>query len=142
MRHKTLRLNSVQIAYLEDGDASGIPILFLHGFPDDPTTWDAVVEELPPEDFRLIRPWQRGFGESLVLDESVRGAQVAALAQDVLDLTKGLALDRFFLVGHDWGSRAAHAAAVLAPERVLGMLALSTPYGHAFVNDETELRQE
>jgi pimeloyl-ACP methyl ester carboxylesterase len=43
------------------------------------------------------------------------GGQIAALAQDVLDLADALGLDRFVLAGHDWGSRAAQGVAVLAP---------------------------
>ena len=34
----------------------------------------------------------------------------------------------FWIVGHDWGARAGFDACVLAPERVVGLLALSSPY--------------
>jgi len=57
------------------------------------------------------------------------GAQVAALAQDVLDFADVWPYVAFFLVGHDWGSRAAHGVAALAPERVIGLVALATGYG-------------
>ena len=33
------------------------------------------------------------------------------------------------LAGHDWGARTAHAAAVLAPERVAGLVTMATAYG-------------
>jgi pimeloyl-ACP methyl ester carboxylesterase len=140
--HLTLQLKTVEVAYLDDGDRQGTPLLFLHGFPDDPSTWDAVIARPDLPRFRLIRPWQRGFGNSRVLDESVSGAQTAALANDVLDLANALNLERFFLIGHDWGSRAAHSVAVLAPERVLGLVALATPYGSPAVSPEIRLRQE
>ena len=54
---------------------------------------------------------------------------MAALATDVLDLLDVLGLGQVLLVGHDWGARAAYAAAVLAPERVTGLVAMATAYG-------------
>ena len=61
--------------------------------------------------------------------EAARGAQVAALGSDLLALLDGLGIERCLLVGHDWGSRAVHAAATLAPERVSALVAMSTAYG-------------
>lgn len=116
---------------MEDGPADGVPLVLLHGFPDDPSTWAGVVPLLPPG-VRVIRPFLRGYGPSRVLDAALGeagGAQVAALASDVLDLTTALGLEDFFLVGHDWGARAANGAAVLAPARVRGLITLSTAYG-------------
>jgi pimeloyl-ACP methyl ester carboxylesterase len=54
--------------------------------------------------------------------------QTAALARDVLDLADALGVSKFLLVGHDWGARTAYAVAVLAPQRLTGLVALSTPY--------------
>jgi pimeloyl-ACP methyl ester carboxylesterase len=34
----------------------------LHGWPDDPTTWDQVSPALTAAGFRTIAPWLRGFG--------------------------------------------------------------------------------
>jgi pimeloyl-ACP methyl ester carboxylesterase len=50
-------------------------------------------------------------------------------------------IDHFALVGQDWGSRAAHAVAVLAPERVTGLLVLATGYGAVVDDPEVRLRQ-
>ncbi len=120
-----------EIEYLEDGDPSGRPVLLLHGFPDIPATWDEVVSVLPPG-LRIIRPYQRGYGGSRVRPASwtqAGGAQVAALATDVLGLLDVLGLGQVLLVGHDWGARAAYAVAVLAPERVTGLVTMATAYG-------------
>ena len=139
---KTIHTGVAEIAYLDEGPQTGTPIIFLHGFPDDPKTWDSVIDEIRHENFRLLRPWQRGAGRSRIMDQAASGAQVAALAQDVLDFADGLALRRFFLVGHDWGSRAAHGVAALAPERVIGLVALATGYGSGTPSEEVKLRQE
>jgi pimeloyl-ACP methyl ester carboxylesterase len=130
-----------EIGYLESGRSDGFPVLFLHGFPDDAHTWDKVVAELEGSPLRLIRPFQRGFGPSRVTSIAAHSGQVAALAQDVLDLADELGIDRFALVGQDWGSRAAHGVAVLAPERVTRLLVLATGYGSVVDDPEVQLRQ-
>jgi pimeloyl-ACP methyl ester carboxylesterase len=120
-----------EIEYLENGDPGGRPVVLLHGFPDIPATWDEVISVLPPG-LRIVRPYLRGYGGSRVRPaswEEAGGAQVAALATDVLDLLDVLGLGQVLLVGHDWGARAAYAVAVLAPERVTGLVAMATAYG-------------
>ena len=125
----TIRTDTTLIGYLDEGPRDAPPVVLLHGFPDNPASWDEVVAALP-SDTRIIRPFLRGCGPTLVLDtDTAGGAQVAALARDVLDLADALGLDRFLLAGHDWGARAAHAVAVLAPERLTGLITLSTAYG-------------
>jgi len=51
-----------------------------------------------------------------------------AIAQDAVDLADRLALDRFAIVGHDWGARAAYTVAALFPERVTSVTALALAY--------------
>jgi pimeloyl-ACP methyl ester carboxylesterase len=118
------------IEYRDDGPRDGTPVVLLHGFPDTADTWDGVLALLP-EGVRCIRPSLRGVGGSRVHDDAAdaRSGQVAALAADVLDLLAALELDRVLLVGHDWGARAAHAVAVLAPERLTGLVTIATAYG-------------
>ena len=81
---------------------------------------------------RVIRPYLRGYGGSRVRPhawDDAGGAQVAALATDLLDLLDALGLDRVVLAGHDWGARTVHAVAVLAPDRVTGLVTMATAYG-------------
>lgn len=115
------------IEYREDGDPNGVPVVLVHGFPDGPSTWDAVVAALPAG-LRIVRPSLRGVGGSSVRPEE-RSGQVAALATDLLDLFDALDLHDALLVGHDWGSRTAHAVAAVAPERLRGLVTIATAYG-------------
>jgi pimeloyl-ACP methyl ester carboxylesterase len=138
---KMVRTAVAEIGYLESGESDGVPILFLHGFPDDAHTWDGVAAELEGSRLRLVRPFQRAFGPSRVTAPAARSGQVAALGQDVLDLADELGIERFVLVGQDWGSRAAHAVAVLAPERVTGLVVMATGYGPGPEHGEARLRQ-
>ena len=138
---KMVRTAVAEVGYLESGESDGVPILFLHGFPDDAHTWDRVAAELEGSRLRLVRPFQRAFGPSRVTAPAARSGQVAALGQDVLDLADELGIERFVLVGQDWGSRAAHAVAVLAPERVTGLVVMATGYGPGPEDGEACLRQ-
>jgi pimeloyl-ACP methyl ester carboxylesterase len=50
------------------------------------------------------------------------------MTQDVIDLADRLGLQRFAVVGHDWGARIAYTLAVLFPERTRAIAALALPY--------------
>jgi pimeloyl-ACP methyl ester carboxylesterase len=103
----------------------GFPVVFLHGFPDDPRTWDGIVGSLASEGYRTIAPYLRGYGETRFLDENVeRSGQQAALGKDLIDLLDGLKLKQVGLVGYDWGGRAACVVAALWPERVRWMVSI------------------
>jgi pimeloyl-ACP methyl ester carboxylesterase len=125
-----LHTPNLEVSYLESGPPDGAVVLLVHGFPDDATTWDAVIRQLP-DGVRTIRPYLRGVGETRILrpEGDAGGAQVAALGTDILELADALRIEQFLLVGHDWGARAAHAVAALAPERLTGLVTLSTAYG-------------
>ncbi len=127
---RTLQTSGVTFSYREFGPGDGAPVLLLHGFPDGANGWDAVVELLQPakRGLRLLLPSMRGYGETIVEQENLLSGEVAALATDVLHFADALALDRFVILGHDWGARAGFATCVLAPERVRAHLALSSPY--------------
>jgi pimeloyl-ACP methyl ester carboxylesterase len=139
---KTVRSRVLEIAYLESGIANDPAIILLHGFPDDPHTWDGAVQRLSGESLRILRPWLRAFGGTSVLEKAARSGQVGALAQDVLDFADALGVERFVLVGQDWGSRAAQGVALLASQRVRGLLLLATAYGRGEVSAEVELAQQ
>lgn len=129
---KSVETEVLAIAYEEAGDPGGEPVVLLHGFPDGVRAWDAVVAPLAAAGHRTLAPSLRGFGPTRFLDAGTpRSGQLAALGQDVVDFADGLGLDRFVLVGHDWGAQAAQAAAALQPERVARLVSLSR-YALAF----------
>jgi pimeloyl-ACP methyl ester carboxylesterase len=56
-------------------------------------------------------------------------APVRRIAQDALDLADALGWQRFAVVGHDWGSRAAYVLAAVEPQRVRALAIGYTPHG-------------
>ena len=119
---------SLRVHYFEYGDPDGVPVILLHGFPDSPSAYKAVVGGLDLKKTYVLVPYLRGYGPTEVLKPDLVGGQEAALGHDLLDFASALGLTRFHLAGHDWGARAAYAACVFAPERILSLLAIGTPY--------------
>jgi pimeloyl-ACP methyl ester carboxylesterase len=127
---KTVRTPVLEIAYEENGPADGPPIVLLHGWPDSVRTWDAVVPALVKAGYRCFVPHLRGFGATRFLDRSTsRSGQATALAQDVIDFADGIGLDRFTLVGHDWGAFAAYLVAANWPLQLKRLVVMSVGYG-------------
>jgi pimeloyl-ACP methyl ester carboxylesterase len=126
---KTIRTDLLEIAFEDGGPDNGRPVLLLHGWPDAPCGWTGIAPRLHAEGWRTIAPYLRGSGPTRFLsDETPRVGAGLALAQDAIDLADRLALDRFAIVGHDWGARAAYTIAALFPERVTSVTALALAY--------------
>lgn len=122
-----LRTSVLAIEYTDEG--AGAPVVLVHGWPDAACGWDAVRTGLLEVGHRVIVPSLRGSGGTVFLDDAtLRDGTAPALAQDVLDLVDGLGLDRFAVVGHDWGARTAFTLAAVAAHRLTALAALALAY--------------
>jgi len=125
----TLTTEVLELAYTETGPADGSPVLLLHGWPDAARGWAPVAARLADAGHRVLLPEWRGTGGTRFRSaETVRDASAYALAADVLDLADGLGLERFAVVGHDWGARVAYVLAALVPERLSSIVGLALAY--------------
>jgi pimeloyl-ACP methyl ester carboxylesterase len=116
---RRVRTAILEIAYEETGPTSGIPVILMHGFPDDPRTWDGAVAPLAKAGNRVIVPYLRGYGSTRFLDaRTLRSGQQAAIGHDLLAFIDALGIKDAALVGYDWGGRAACIVSALWPERV------------------------
>ncbi len=115
----------LNIGYEEHGDASGFPIMLLHGFPYDIRSFDGVIPPPVEAGHRVIVPYLRGYGPTSFLDpDAPRMAEQAAIGQDVVDLAAALGISRLALAGFDWGLRAGCITSILHPEMVVGFVAM------------------
>jgi pimeloyl-ACP methyl ester carboxylesterase len=113
----------LRIAYEEHGPSNGIPVVLLHGFPDDARAFDGAVAPLVRAGHRVLVPYLRGYGPTRFRDPAApRMAEQAAIGQDVIDLAEALRLPPMIVAGYDWGGRAAAIAAALHPDRVRGVV--------------------
>lgn len=117
--HRFVQAGTVRLHVAEAG--AGEPVIMLHGWPQHWYCWRRVIPRLV-ERHRVICPDLRGFGWS---DAPASSYAKEELACDVIALLDALGLDRVRLVGHDWGGFVAFLAALRAPERFSGLLALS-----------------
>ena len=121
--------SQLEVSVTVFGDEASPAVMLLHGWPDGPGTWDAVVPELVAAGYRVIVPALRGFGETAFRNaELARTGEETALAVDVIELAGALGLEQAALVGHDWGGRAVFPAAILAPERFPAIVSISVPW--------------
>ena len=120
-----VRTRTLEIGYEAHGDVDGVPVILLHGFPDDARAWDSVAPSLATAGYRVLVPYLRGYGPTHFLESAEpRMAQQAAIGQDLLDFMNALGLPAAGLAGYDWGGRAACIVALIAPERVLALVTI------------------
>ncbi len=105
---------------------TGEPIIFLHGFPESHRTWRYQLADLG-HDHHVVAPDQRGYARSSKPD-GVDAYRADRIVDDVLALADALGIDRFTLVGHDWGGAAAWLAALKVPNRVARLVILNAPH--------------
>ena len=107
---------------------SAKPVMLLHGWPDDTSTWDHVAPVIGEAGFRVIIPTLRGFGDTQFLrDDAPRTANSGILAMDMIALLDALGIEKLAVIGHDWGANIAEALAVGWPNRIERIAMLATP---------------
>lgn len=126
---KSVHTSVLEIAYEDNGPNDGTPVMLLHGWPDAPRGWERVAQALHVAGYRTIVPYLRGLPPTRFLStDTPRFGAGVALAQDAIDLADALGLDRFSVVGHDWGARAGYTMAALFPERLSALASLALAY--------------
>jgi pimeloyl-ACP methyl ester carboxylesterase len=120
---KRVEAGHLSVAYEDSGNADGVPVILLHGFPYDIRAYDEVTPLLVSAHCRVIVPYLRGYGQTKFLSsDTLRSGQQAVLAHDLLALMDALSISRAVLGGYDWGGRAACIVAALWPQRVRGLV--------------------
>jgi len=108
------------------GDPANPAVIMLHGFPESHRTWREVEQHLS-DLFYLIMPDQRGFGAS-DRPQEVEAYQVDTLIADIFALAEALGVERFSLVGHDWGGAIAWPAALRGDPRLTRLAIVNAPH--------------
>jgi pimeloyl-ACP methyl ester carboxylesterase len=109
-------------------EGTGAPVILLHGFPEGAYSWRKQLPALAAAGFRAIAPDQRGYAGTDAPGE-VEAYDHIELAADVVALMDALGVERAPLVAHDWGAALAWNAALLHPDRISAVVALSVPHG-------------
>ena len=116
-----IQVDSGHTIYVEEsGNASGQPIIFLHGGPGG-GTGPKQRRFFDPDHYRIILFDQRGCGQSSPAGEIVNNT-TNDLINDIETIRKHLNIDKWFLFGGSWGSTLALAYFVKFPELVKGLI--------------------
>lgn len=125
MEARTVPVGDISLATVEEG--SGEPVILVHGFPELAYSWRHQLPALAAAGFRAIAYDQRGYGGS-AKPKAVEAYRLRLVVGDLVGLADALGVDRFHVVGHDWGSIVAWSAAVMHPDRIRTMTSLNVPY--------------
>ena len=107
-------------------------IFLLHGFPETSRMWIDLMSVLEKEGYRIIAPDQRGYSKG-ARPSKVSEYTIDKLSQDIIDIADEFNIDKFHLVGHDWGSAVSWYLTSNFPDRIITLSALSVPHLDAFV---------
>lgn len=102
--------NGIELDYVDEGPRDAPALIFLHGFPESHRTWRHQIAHLSDR-YRCVAPDQRGYrGSSKPQD--VESYTPDKLIGDVFLLADALGIDRFTIIGHDWGGAIAWGVAL------------------------------
>ena len=112
------------------GPRDAPPVILLHGFPESHRTWRGIVPDLARDHF-IVAPDQRGYARSSK-PHGVEHYAPDKIVGDLIALADALGIERFTLVGHDWGGAVAWMAALRHPDRVARLAIVNAPHPFVF----------
>jgi len=120
-----IKTSGATIKTVYGGNRDRSPLLLLHGIPETHVLWRKVAPVLA-RDYFVVMTDLRGYGDSSKPPGG--GDHFAyskrAMAQDQVEVMNHLGFQKFALVGHDRGGRAAHRLALDHPEALTKLVIL------------------
>jgi pimeloyl-ACP methyl ester carboxylesterase len=127
----------MELFYREVG--SGFPVVILHGLYGSSDNWLSIAKQIG-ESYRVILVDHRNHGNS----PKAHSHTYNDLANDLYDLVRRLDIDKFHLIGHSMGGRAAMLFQTLYPNFVRSLIVVDVaPWSYSgtdiwFVNSYSE----
>ena len=128
----TIKIEDLKFrARIHNLQGKGEAIILLHGWPQSSIAWQPFFEAAKNLDYKIIAYDQRGYSPG-ARPINIKDYTTAKLVADVFDIADELNIERFHLVGHDWGAAIGWAAVMSNSKRILSWTALSIPHSLAF----------
>ena len=121
---RMIETNGITLRVVVEGQ--GPLLLLLHGFPQCWYLWRHQIDELLAAGYQVAVPDQRGYGGS-DKPADVEAYDARELVADAVGIADALGRETFTLVTHDFGAVLGWDIALLHPERVTAVFALSVP---------------
>ncbi|HET9747582.1 MAG TPA: alpha/beta hydrolase [Chitinophagaceae bacterium] len=119
----------MRLEYAEQGDADGVPVIFLHGLGDSWHSFESVLSQLHSS-VHAFAISQRGQGDS---ERPAKNYTPKDFAADVAEFIKQKNLKKAFIVGHSMGGIIAQQFAISYPELTRGLVIIGA--GPVFKNN-------
>lgn len=120
-----IHVNGVDYFYTIQG--SGSPLLLLHGFTGDHSTWTDFVQSMQ-DDYTLLSLDLLGHGKANAPVDPTR-YEIKQMANDLAAILDKLKLEKVHVLGYSMGGRVALSFAVLFPEKVKSLILESASPG-------------
>jgi len=123
--HRMIETNGIRLHVAEQGE--GPLVILCHGFPECWYSWRHQLPALAKAGFRAMALDLRGYGRS-DHPEDVEKYTVLHYVGDIVGLLDAVDIKQAVIAGHDIGAAVAWQAALLRPDRFLGVIALGPPF--------------
>jgi pimeloyl-ACP methyl ester carboxylesterase len=124
--------NGLTFDVTDTGPSDAEAVVLLHGYPQSSASWSSVAPGLTAAGYRALAPDQRGYSPR-ARPAGRRSYRLTEIVDDAVALADQAGVDRFHVVGHDWGGAVAWGLAIDHPDRVRTVTVLSTPHPRAFL---------
>lgn len=118
----------VRLATYESGESANgePPVILVHGWPEIAYSWKNTLPALAAARWRAIAIDLKGFGASDAPREKEL-YHVRHMTDDFTGLLDALDVEKAVFCGHDWGGALVWSMGQIRPERVAGVIGVSTP---------------
>lgn len=113
---KEFLLNNRKVVYTIYGEKNKLPLVLLHGFCEDASVWQSIVEDLS-KTYKVVVPDLPGFGQT----ESWFGMTIPDMADVVNQIILHAAVYNPVIIGHSMGGYISLAYADQFPESYSGI---------------------
>ncbi|WP_435989523.1 2-succinyl-6-hydroxy-2,4-cyclohexadiene-1-carboxylate synthase [Rossellomorea sp. LjRoot5] len=137
---KILILQIDDIRYFVEVKGEGDPLVFLHGFTGDTTTWSRVTDQLSAT-YRCVSIDLIGHGRT-ESPKDVTRYTMERVAEDICSLLDELEIDNAVLVGYSMGGRIALHFSLAYPEKVKALILESASPGLRTSEEREERRKK
>ncbi|HEY2435925.1 MAG TPA: alpha/beta fold hydrolase [Solirubrobacteraceae bacterium] len=127
VEQREVAANGLRFETLLAGADSSEAVILLHGYPQSAEAWRDTIGWLVTRGYRGVAPSLRGYSPGANPPDAGDYA-MPELVADVLGIAGALHIERFHLVGHDWGGALAWVIAGNHPDRLLSLTVLSTAH--------------
>jgi epoxide hydrolase 4 len=131
IRHERIRADGVDLHVAVAG--VGPPVILLHGFPENWTSWRRQFTPLVDAGFSVWAPDMRGYNESDRPPER-QAYHLRHLVADVASIVRATGHGRAHVVGHDWGGVVAWTFAGYYPDLLDKLVILNAPHMDIFLD--------